>query len=316
MSKPAAEPSPSPKQNPFGEGPSLTPLIELTDVCKTYDLGEIKVHALRHANLKIYKGEFVSLIGPSGSGKSTLMNTLGCLDRPTSGSYRLGDEEMANLSRDGRAKMRNEHIGFVFQNFNLLNRTTALENVELPMLYQPRTSKRKRRQKAAELLKLVGLEDRMDHHPSQLSGGQQQRVAIARALANDPDILMGDEPTGNLDTRTSRDVIKLFRELNQKTDLTIILVTHDQNVAKNADRIVVLGDGEIIADTRDFAVATAALESAAALLDVDATEPDEPAVVAGTTEELPTGPNSDGQPAGEQLAPENTPVNKSENRRP
>ena len=247
-------------------------LIQLVDVSKTYDLGEIQVHALKNANLIIRKGEFVSLIGPSGSGKSTLMNTLGCLDRPTSGSFLLDNQEMANLSRDGRAKIRNEHIGFVFQNFNLLNRTTSLENVELPMLYTPGSTKRKRRKKATELLDLVGLSDRMTHHPSQLSGGQQQRVAIARALANDPDILMGDEPTGNLDTRTARDVIRLFRDLNQKTDLTIILVTHDQNVAKNADRVVVMGDGEIIADTRDFAQATAALESAAALLDVDAVD--------------------------------------------
>jgi putative ABC transport system ATP-binding protein len=203
------------------------------------------------------------------------MNTLGCLDRPTSGSFLLDDQEMANLSRDGRAKIRNRHIGFVFQNFNLLNRTTALENVELPMLYTPGSTKRKRRKKATDLLKLVGLADRMDHHPSQLSGGQQQRVAIARALANDPDILMGDEPTGNLDTRTSRDVIRLFRDLNQKTDLTIILVTHDQNVARNADRVVVMSDGEIIEDTSDFVLASAALDSAAAILDVDIEDSDE-----------------------------------------
>ena len=265
------------KPNPFGEASDAnqTALIQLVDVCKTYDLGEIQVHALKDANLTIRKGEFISLIGPSGSGKSTLMNTLGCLDRPTSGSFLLDNQEMANLSRDGRAKIRNAHIGFVFQNFNLLNRTTALENVELPMLYTPGSTRRKRRQKAAELLNLVGLGDRMTHHPSQLSGGQQQRVAIARALANDPDILMGDEPTGNLDTRTSRDVIRLFRDLNQKTDLTIILVTHDQNIAKNADRVVVLSDGEIIEDTRDFAQASAALESAAAILDVDIEEPGE-----------------------------------------
>jgi len=261
--------------NPYADKDEGVPLIKLIDVCKTYDLGEIQVHALRDANLTIRKGEFISLIGPSGSGKSTLMNTLGCLDRPTSGSFLLDDQEMANLSRDGRAKIRNRHIGFVFQNFNLLNRTTALENVELPMLYTPGSTKRKRRKKATDLLKLVGLADRMDHHPSQLSGGQQQRVAIARALANDPDILMGDEPTGNLDTRTSRDVIRLFRDLNQKTDLTIILVTHDQNVARNADRVVVMSDGEIIEDTSDFVLASAALDSAAAILDVDIEDSDE-----------------------------------------
>jgi putative ABC transport system ATP-binding protein len=245
-------------------------VIELNDVSKTYDLGEVKVHALKNANLKIYKGEFISLIGPSGSGKSTLMNTLGCLDRPTTGSYSLAGQEMADRSRDERAQVRNAHIGFVFQNFNLLNRTSALENVELPMLYSPGMTRRRRKKRATELLQLVGLGDRMDHHSSQLSGGQQQRVAIARALANDPDILMGDEPTGNLDTRTSRDVIQLFRDLNQKQQLTIILVTHDQNVAQNADRIIVLSDGEIIKDTREFSEAVKALNSAASLLDIDA----------------------------------------------
>ena len=226
-------------------------LIELVDVKKIYDLGEVKVEALRGATLNIEKGEYVALIGPSGSGKSTLMNTLGCLDRPTSGSFQLDGKEIVSMTRNARARIRNEKIGFVFQNFNLLNRTTAIENVELPLLYSKGISGRQRRKKAIELLELVGLGDRLDHHPGQLSGGQQQRVAIARALINDPAILMGDEPTGNLDTKTSREVIALFRKLNQERGITIILVTHDQAVAKNADRIVVMRDGLIVKDTTD-----------------------------------------------------------------
>ena len=236
-------------------------LIELVDVKKIYDLGEVKVEALRGATLNIEKGEYVALIGPSGSGKSTLMNTLGCLDRPTSGSFKLAGKEIVSMSRNGRAKIRNEKIGFVFQNFNLLNRTSAIENVELPLLYSRGVSARQRRKKAIELLELVGLGDRLDHHPGQLSGGQQQRVAIARALINDPAILMGDEPTGNLDTKTSREVINLFRKLNQEREITIILVTHDQAVAKNADRIVVLRDGIIVEDTTDADRAIEALHA-------------------------------------------------------
>ena len=169
-------------------------------------------------------------MGPSGSGKSTLMNTLGCLDRPTRGSYKLAGEEVATMSRDERARIRNQRLGFVFQNFNLLARTSALENVELPLLYSRGVSSRERRRRAIEKLALVGLADRMDHHPSQLSGGQQQRVAIARALVNEPAILMGDEPTGNLDSRTSREIIGLFRRLNEEQRITVILVTHDQDV--------------------------------------------------------------------------------------
>lgn len=226
-------------------------LIELVDVKKTYDLGEVEVHALRGTTLSIERGEYVALIGPSGSGKSTLMNTLGCLDRPSSGSYQLAGKEVATMSRDERAEIRNEQLGFVFQNFNLLNRTSALENVELPLLYRKGVSAKQRRAKATELLQQVGLGDRLDHHPGQLSGGQQQRVAIARALVNDPSILMGDEPTGNLDSKTSREVIRLFRELNEQRKITVILVTHDQAVARNADRIVVLRDGEIVEDTTD-----------------------------------------------------------------
>jgi ABC-type lipoprotein export system ATPase subunit len=247
------------------------PVIELTNVSKVYDLGEVKVEALKNASLTIEKGEFVALIGPSGSGKSTLMNTLGCLDRPTTGSYRLAGQEVANLERDERAKIRNQHLGFVFQNFNLLARTSALENVELPLLYSKGVSGRDRRRRAVEMLEKVGLGDRMHHHPSQLSGGQQQRVAIARALVNAPTILMGDEPTGNLDSKTSKDVLRLFHQLNQEQKITVILVTHDQDVARNARRTVVLRDGEIVADTTDFAQALQALHVEA---------PEEPAVCA------------------------------------
>jgi len=235
-------------------------LIELRDVRRVYDLGEVKVHALRSVTRDIELGEYVALIGPSGSGKSTLMNTLGCLDRPTQGSYRLDGEEIVTMNRDQRAKIRNRQLGFVFQNFNLLNRTSALENVELPLMYGQKVSMRERRERAMEVLSKVGLADRYHHHPSQLSGGQQQRVAIARALVNRPAILMGDEPTGNLDSRTSREVIELFRELNEEQQITVILVTHDQNVARNAKRTIVLRDGEIVQDTDDFQLAKAALE--------------------------------------------------------
>jgi putative ABC transport system ATP-binding protein len=235
-------------------------LIELRDVQRCYDLGEVVVHALLSVTLDIDQGEFVALIGPSGSGKSTLMNTLGCLDRPTHGSYLLDGQEIVTMSRDERAKIRNRHLGFVFQNFNLLNRTSAIENVELPLLYSHGGMRpRERRDRAKEMLTKVGLGERMYHHSSQLSGGQQQRVAIARALVNRPSILMGDEPTGNLDTKTSREIIHLFRELNEQQRITVILVTHDPNVARNAQRIIVLRDGSVVEDTRDFKAATEAL---------------------------------------------------------
>jgi len=237
------------------------PLIELRGISKTYDLGEVKVEALRGADLDIEAGEFVALIGPSGSGKSTLMNTLGCLDRPTSGTYHLAGDEVAGMSRDERARIRNQRLGFVFQSFNLLARTSALENVELPLLYAKGVSIRQRHERAKAKLELVGLGDRLDHHPSQLSGGQQQRVAIARALVNDPKILLADEPTGNLDTRTSREIIALFHQLNADVGLTVILVTHDQDVGRHAKRIVVLRDGRIVTDTTDFAQAIAALHA-------------------------------------------------------
>lgn len=235
-------------------------LIELNDVRRVYDLGEVQVHALRTVTRNIELGEYIALIGASGSGKSTLMNTLGCLDRPTHGSYLLGGEEVVTMNRDQRAKIRNKQLGFVFQSFNLLNRTSALENVELPLMYGKKIPARERRERAMEMLSKVGLGDRYHHHPSQLSGGQQQRVAIARALVNRPSILMGDEPTGNLDSKTSREVIELFRELNDEQKITVILVTHDPNVARNAKRTIVLRDGEVVEDTDDFAIAKAALE--------------------------------------------------------
>ena len=237
------------------------PLIDIQKIKKTYDLGEVQVEALKETDLAIEPGEYIALIGPSGSGKSTLMNTLGCLDRPTSGSYKLSGEEVATMSASERARIRNRRIGFVFQNFNLLARTTALENVELPLLYSSSVSAWERHKRAKEKLALVGLADRMHHHPSQLSGGQQQRVAIARALVNEPAILLADEPTGNLDSKTSREVIAMFRELNEKAGLTVILVTHDQSVAKNARRIVVLRDGNIVQDTTDFHQALQALQA-------------------------------------------------------
>ena len=238
-------------------------LIELRDIWKIYDLGEMQVTALRDANLRVDVGEFLALTGQSGSGKSTLMNVLGCLDRPTSGSYRLAGDEVGELSRDERAGIRNQRIGFVFQNFNLLARTSAVENVELPLLYAKGVSPRERRRRAGEALDRVGLANRMQHHPSQLSGGQQQRVAIARALVNRPAILMGDEPTGNLDSKTSRDVLELFQQLNREQQLTVVLVTHNLEVARNARRNVVLRDGELICDTLDFHEAARALQTVA-----------------------------------------------------
>jgi ABC-type lipoprotein export system ATPase subunit len=238
-------------------------LIELRNVEKTYVMGDNVVRALDGVTLDIERGEFVALIGPSGSGKSTLMNILGCLDRPTSGSYRLNGQEVAGLTAAQRADLRNRELGFVFQNFNLLSRTTALDNVELPLMYGPRRSRRERHQRAHELLDLVGLGDRVDHHPSQLSGGQQQRVAIARALSTGPSILMGDEPTGNLDSRTSADIIKLFKRLNADQHLTVILVTHDLEVAHNARRNIVMRDGRIICDTTDANEAAVALKTTA-----------------------------------------------------
>ena len=228
-------------------------LIELQNVRKQYLLGDNVVEALRGVSLSIENKEYVALMGPSGSGKSTLMNTLGCLDRPTSGSYLLEGLEVTKMSLEERADLRNRRFGFVFQNFNLLARSTALENVELPLIYARNMPAKQRHQRAKEVLEQVGLPDRMDHRPGQLSGGQQQRVAIARALVNKPAIIMADEPTGNLDSRTSEEVLELFRQLNQQGGITIIMVTHEPDVASHAARLLLLRDGLIVKDTTDMA---------------------------------------------------------------
>jgi len=224
-------------------------LIELHDIFKTYYLGEIAVPVLKGVSLKVAKGELVALMGASGSGKSTLMNLLGCLDRPTSGEYWLEGQEVSHLSADQRALLRNRKLGFVFQNFNLLPRTSALENVAMPLSYTfDHLSDREARRRATEMLRRVGLEDRLHHEPSQLSGGEQQRVAIARALINQPSLVFADEPTGNLDSRTSEDVLAMFQQLNEEDGITIILVTHDALVARHARRIIQIHDGVIVDD--------------------------------------------------------------------
>jgi putative ABC transport system ATP-binding protein len=227
------------------------PVIQLHELAKTYKTGEVEVKAVRGVNLDIQRGDFVAVMGASGSGKSTLMNMLGCLDQPTSGDYELDGVGVAGLDRKQLAVLRNRKLGFVFQSFNLLARTSALENVELPMLYNlPITSHRERRQRALQALEKVGLSDRRDHHPSQLSGGQQQRIAIARALVNQPELVLADEPTGNLDTRTSIEIMGLFQELND-SGITIIMVTHELDIAAYCKRIMVMRDGEIISDSRN-----------------------------------------------------------------
>lgn len=223
-------------------------LVELKDITKTYEsAGGVSVQAVKGVSFTIEAGEFVAIMGPSGSGKSTTMNTLGCLDRPTSGSYLLDGREVARLSRDEWARIRNEKLGFVFQGFNLLPRTSALENVELPLLYQGLRSSKLRRQRAMESLASVGLEKRYHHVPSQMSGGEQQRVAIARALVTKPVLILADEPTGNLDTKTSEEVMALFESLNQNRQ-TIVLVTHEPDIALKCKRIILFRDGQIIAD--------------------------------------------------------------------
>src|SRR5438105_3352469 len=239
---------------------SASVAVRLENVEKTYRTGEVDVHAVRGVSLEIARGEFVALMGASGSGKSTLMNILGCLDRSSTGRYFLDGEDVSSLSRDQLADVRNRKLGFVFQSFNLLARTSALENVELPLLYSAdRLSNAELRARAERVLEAVGLQGRGDHHPSQLSGGQQQRVAIARALINDPEVLLADEPTGNLDSRTSVEVMEIFQSLNEK-GITIIMVTHEADIAAYARRNVVMRDGRIVSDRPAPRRAIAALE--------------------------------------------------------
>jgi putative ABC transport system ATP-binding protein len=223
------------------------PLIELDHVEKDYGTGQVAVRALIDVNLSVSQGEFVAIVGTSGSGKSTMMNILGCLDRPTRGTYRLGPAYVGARSNDARAIVRNRMLGFIFQGYNLLPRTTALENVELPLVYRG-VKKRERRRRAEHALREVGLEARMHHKPNQLSGGQQQRVAIARALVTEPPVLLADEPTGNLDTRTSYEVLALLQKLNRTSAITIVLVTHEPDIAACASRIITMRDGRIRSD--------------------------------------------------------------------
>jgi putative ABC transport system ATP-binding protein len=226
-----------------------TTVIAIRNLVKTYVVGEVEVRALRGVSLDVRKGEFLSVTGPSGSGKSTLMHILGCLDRPTSGQYLLDGQDVSQMSKDQLAEVRNQKIGFVFQGFNLLSRTTALDNVELPLLYRGGKMKTSERHKLAmEALTAVGLAQRADHHPNQLSGGQQQRVAIARALISKPSILLADEPTGNLDTRTSVEVMGIFQRLNVDRGITVLVITHEHDIAEYGTRIISCRDGQIVSD--------------------------------------------------------------------
>ena len=224
-------------------------LIQVRELTKIYRLGDIDVRALNDVSVTVEQGESVAIMGPSGSGKSTFMHILGCLDTPTSGQYFLEDEDIGNLGRNDLARIRNQKIGFVFQGFNLLPRTSALENVELPMLYNA-ISSRERRERAMMALKDVGLEDRWDHQPNQLSGGQQQRVALARALVNKAPLILADEPTGNLDTKTSAEIMEIFVKLNSESNITVILVTHEPDIAAYSRRTIKFLDGFIVGDTR------------------------------------------------------------------
>jgi putative ABC transport system ATP-binding protein len=225
------------------------PVISIKNLVKTYQVGEHEVKALRGVNLEVRGGEFLAVTGPSGSGKSTFMHIVGCLDRPTSGNYFLDGQDVSRMSKDALAAVRNKKIGFVFQGFNLLSRTSALDNVELPLLYGGSGLKTAERHKrAVDMLTQVGLGQRVDHHPNQLSGGQQQRVAIARALINNPSILLADEPTGNLDTKTSIEVMGLFQRLNIERGITVVLITHEMDIAEYGTRIVTFRDGQVVAD--------------------------------------------------------------------
>ena len=265
---------------------NAAPTIRLENVTKTYDLGEVQVHALRGVSLEIFPGEFVAVMGASGSGKSTLMNILGCLDRPTKGRYFLDGEDVSQLSKRELARVRSHKIGFVFQQFNLLSRTSALENVELPTIYAG-VPMQERERRAREALQRVGLGERALHFPSQLSGGQQQRVAIARALVNDPAILLADEPTGNLDSRTSVEIMDILQKLNNEHNLTVVIVTHEPDIAQYAKRALEFRDGRM---RRDVAIQDR-LIAAEVLPTLPALDEDDLGAVAGP--EQPSGPGPD-----------------------
>jgi putative ABC transport system ATP-binding protein len=262
---------------PETETPSgaAIPIIQVEHLHKTYDLGEVQVHALRGISLVVEPGEFVAIMGASGSGKSTFMNLTGCLDRPTRGRYLLEGQDVSTLSKRDLARIRNRKIGFVFQGFNLLARTSALENVELPLVYAG-LSHLERVERAREALRAVGLEGREEHHPSQLSGGQQQRVAIARALVNQPSLILADEPTGNLDSRTSVEIMDIFQRLNRERNLTILLVTHEPDIARFAKRVVLFRDGKVRRDSpvEEPADASEALRTLPALDEAEEDEGD------------------------------------------